>query len=706
MSSTITGTVTALITPGSGGYAASLTISQTGAALGTPTAVAALNLGADVTNFGQIGGEVFLYLDSTLNNFGDVSSSTTGVLADSNGTVANSGTIIGGTVGVALNSAGSAVNSGLVQGGNIGLYANSGGYVLNTGTILQANFTSGFQQLGMYLKGAALNNTGVISGLYGLQVQNSSVVNSGTIEGQSAAIIALGGSGILLNTGKITSSREAIYTSGVAVNNAGTINALVYGIKATGQEQIINSGSLYGNNRAISLRDGGAIINSGTIDGSQDAILNTNTSLGLTLTAESGAKFIGLVQDSSGLGELILGSSGTGTSTLNMGGNFSGFSQISFSANSTWTLEGNVQELASGQTISGFNQSDKIVLTGFSTSSETFISGTGLILSNGTSNETVDIAGSFSAYIPSVTTIAGNRVIDLAPAPCFCAGTRIATARGNVPVEKLRAGDLVKTATQGFQPILWIGRRGYDGRMITGNHLALPVKIRRHAFARNVPSRDLYLSPDHSLCEGGVLAHAWRFINGVSITQAQNAAVVEYYNIELENHAVIFAENTPVESYLDTGCRNRFQNAHTAPARAATTQAPCLPRVEDGYYLARLQARINARAGIVCPQASNGPLRGNIDTVGLALSGWAQDEAAPEAAVELELHGNGRILARFLANRYRADLRRAGLGSGCHAFQLTPPPWQGAITIRRAADGAVLGGSGLDCRQPRQKTAA
>jgi hypothetical protein len=42
-----------------------------------------------------------------------------------------------------------------------------------------------------------------------------------------------------------------------------------------------------------------------------------------------------------------------------------------------------------------------------------------------------------------------------------------------------------------------------------------------------------------------------------------------------------------------------------------------------------------------------------------------------------------------LANAYRADLRKAGLGSGCHAFDISLP-MAGAVTVRRASDGAAL----------------
>jgi hypothetical protein len=44
-----------------------------------------------------------------------------------------------------------------------------------------------------------------------------------------------------------------------------------------------------------------------------------------------------------------------------------------------------------------------------------------------------------------------------------------------------------------------------------------------------------------------------------------------------------------------------------------------------------------------------------------------------------------------LANGYRADLRRAGLGSGCHAFTAKlPADVVGRVEVRRAADKAAL----------------
>jgi hypothetical protein len=86
-----------------------------------------------------------------------------------------------------------------------------------------------------------------------------------------------------------------------------------------------------------------------------------------------------------------------------------------------------------------------------------------------------------------------------------------------------------------------------------------------------------------------------------------------------------------------------------------------------------------------------GTLRGHIDQAGPVLCGWAQDVATPEVPVELELVCAGQVQRRFLANRYRADLRSMGLGSGCHAFELAMSALAESFMLRRVADGAMLG---------------
>jgi hypothetical protein len=102
--------------------------------------------------------------------------------------------------------------------------------------------------------------------------------------------------------------------------------------------------------------------------------------------------------------------------------------------------------------------------------------------------------------------------------------------------------------------------------------------------------------------------------------------------------------------------------------------------------------RLATRAGLSRPGASRGGLQGYIDIAGpQSIAGWARHEHQPEEPVCLEIFAAGQFVARVLANRFRPDLRAAGIGSGCHAFELALPP--GASTpfvVRRLHDSAAL----------------
>jgi hypothetical protein len=73
------------------------------------------------------------------------------------------------------------------------------------------------------------------------------------------------------------------------------------------------------------------------------------------------------------------------------------------------------------------------------------------------------------------------------------------------------------------------------------------------------------------------------------------------------------------------------------------------------------------------------------------VTGWAQDVDNPEDPVTLEITVGDDPVLCVLANAYRADLRRAGFGSGCHAFNAELPDWAGGpVSIRRVTDGTLL----------------
>jgi type VI protein secretion system component Hcp len=291
---------------------------------------------------------------------------------------------------------------------------------------------------------------------------------------------------------------------------------------------------------------------------------------------------------------------------------------------------------------------------------------------------------------PQTVTIGGT-------AQCYCPGAMILTDKGEIAVEDLAIGDRVATLHGEARPIKWIGRRSYDGRFVQGQPLMLPVCLKRGAIEENVPARDLQVSPGHAICVDGVLVPAWLLVNDVSITQAASVDSVTYIHIELADHEVIFADGCPAESFIDDNCRNQFQNAaefHALyPDRDFAHGGLCLPRVEDGFHLQAIQRRLAARAGVKTPsELAGGRLRGFVDQAGpSAVSGWAQDELQPERPVCLDILVDGKRVMRALANRYRADLREAGLGSGKHSFEVQLPAGiSGDVEVRRSADQAEL----------------
>jgi plastocyanin len=143
--------------------------------------------------------------------------------------------------------------------------------------------------------------------------------------------------------------------------------------------------------------------------------------------------------------------------------------------------------------------------------------------------------------------------------PCFAAGTRIATPRGAVAVERLREGDTVLTVSGKPQRIQWIGCRTLDCNRHISPERVKPIRIAPHAFGENRPRRALLLSPDHSVFVDDVLIPIKHLVNDTTVTQI-DVATVTYYHLELPRHDVVLAEGLPAETYLETGARFAFEN--------------------------------------------------------------------------------------------------------------------------------------------------
>ncbi|MGP8027157.1 MAG: Hint domain-containing protein [Acidocella sp.] len=136
----------------------------------------------------------------------------------------------------------------------------------------------------------------------------------------------------------------------------------------------------------------------------------------------------------------------------------------------------------------------------------------------------------------------------------------ILTDRGDVAVETLTIGDNVITTTGETRPVRWIGRRVVSTRFADPLRVN-PVHIKTNALADGVPSRDLLISPDHALLVDGILAQAGALVNGISIVrETEVPESFTYYHVEVADHSLILAEDTPAETFIDNVDRMAFDN--------------------------------------------------------------------------------------------------------------------------------------------------
>lgn len=143
--------------------------------------------------------------------------------------------------------------------------------------------------------------------------------------------------------------------------------------------------------------------------------------------------------------------------------------------------------------------------------------------------------------------------------PCFTPGTMIATARGEIAVERLAVGDKVITRDNGLQIIRWIGRRRINSVLCrTHRHLA-PVRIRKGALGNDLPERDLMVSPNHRMLvandktalhfEDSEVLVAAKHLTGLAGADVVYDVETAYLHLMFDCHEVILSDGAWSESF-------------------------------------------------------------------------------------------------------------------------------------------------------------
>lgn len=460
-----------------------------------------------------------------------------------------------------------------------------------------------------YISNGGVANHTVLSG--GVQYIYSGGIASGTSLEEPPEYVQSGyvgqyvcSAGVAYNTFIVLSNKQEIQAGGTA--NSTIVNGgsqLVYGIANATSVQWGNQ-DVYGvaNNTYIGPKNSyNPIIDSVVaVRGSQTVYIGgiaSNTLIsggdqfvygsvvGQTTIASLGAVYVkndghlgGNITISSG-GHLYVENGGylDGAVALNLGGNLTiglsngGAVDLFGDTNRGLTISGYASGVNTSVTteINGFNgtnknSSDKLTIDGLKAANISTVTypdddHIALQLLDGTSI-TLNMVGIKQTGYTLGSDIYGN----LTMVVCFLSGTMIGMAKGVCAVEDLQVGDAIltydpQTKAKVKKKITWVGKQKADVNVKLPDDMAgYPVRILKDAFKKNVPNKDLLITSEHCLFIDGYFVPARMLVNGRSIFYDYSITSYDFYHIETEDHAVIWADGMLTESYLNTGNRHTF----------------------------------------------------------------------------------------------------------------------------------------------------
>jgi Hint domain len=614
-----------------------------GAPLTTTAAITGVNYGIRAEATEVVNAESTTYTPgATLTNYGTVTGSIAvrflagGLI--SNGLTSDTVALISGSLAGVASQGGSLINDATISGGGVGVIMYAAETILNGSTMLTTPLISGGIQ-GIYVKGTSggfyfttIGNFGTVSGNevgiyvidgYGTIVNGASNSTAALITGQQSGIaITTNGTAGAYPTIGITNFGTISGTTGVAsydatlLSNTGTIigsdgTAVAFG---AGNDELVefpgavlngtvNGGAGHnylelGAGTFGSLGDlfgfGTSIVNFATVAVETNAawqfVGHSTFAPSVTLT-NNGAMYAGtfddlristtLHADPGGHGVVIMKNAGT----VELLGSVAADQAIYFSTGGNVLDIGNTGQFAG--TIHGFDHTGLIDLVNLSANAAQWSANVLTVKSGGIVVAELDLVGSFTGahfFIgpDNGGSGPGTAITTDLGAPCFAAGTRISTDRGEVPVEDLRVGDRVLEGRVRDEVIVSITHRTIDCRRHPQPRRVWPVRVAAHAFGHNQPHRDLFLSPDHAVFTENVLIPIKHLINGTTIVQLPSDTIT-YFHVELPRHAVLLAEGLEAESYLATD---------DARPDVAWEAQGCAPLIVSGPILDAVRRRV------------------------------------------------------------------------------------------------------------------
>ena len=500
------------------------------------------------------------------------------------------------TLGVSASSSGSlslgqsSLNlsgSLLIGGAGSGAMEVAAGGKLNAADITLGAITNGSGNLQIDGSGASAQSSNMTVGLNGtgqlevsakgtLATTGQAVLGVGALPVTQQQANVLGGGlwtvGTLLDIGEAANAILSIASGGKV--SAGSV---VLGDLASASGTVTADGTL--GSALSSLLTGNLTVgNNGTGDVAltNHASLNVGGTLAIgghgTLAIASGATVQANSAIISGGGSIALSGG-----EMIVSGSVSGAGTLAFGGVATFVLGSPGGGL--GVPVTGLDAGDVIELGGMSIKSASVTSpGTVTVVTSGSPYLLTDVG--FASGAPQTFQVGSDSKTgdDFIKVACFVTGTRIGTRRGDVAVEELRVGDMVRVVPHAshphsspslsslpqrgreergieygaVQPIVFIRRRRIDCARHPRPERVWPVRVAAHAFGRGKPKRDLWLSPDHAVFRDGVLIPVKYLIDDERVVQIA-VARIEYWHVELPRHDVLLAEGLAAESYLDTG---------------------------------------------------------------------------------------------------------------------------------------------------------